>query len=242
MPSAGSLTRLLLAVVAAPLAAAAPLPAAAQAVTADDPVLLGAAVRQRPEWDGSAMRRTDVVPVLRYYGPRWFARTTQGVLEGGVRERLGDFHAGAQLAYEPAHRDLGAGASVGLHLEWDQRIGPAPVTFLLRARQNLDRSRGGEADLRITAGVLQRGGLLAGVFGQATWGTANALASRYGAQRSGLMFASAGVLGSYDLARHWVLVASAERRSLYDQAADSPITERVRNGYVSAGIAYRFGR
>jgi outer membrane scaffolding protein for murein synthesis (MipA/OmpV family) len=206
----------------------------------DDPMLVGAAVRERPDWDGAAERVTDVVPLLRYYGPRWFARTTQGMLEAGYRDRLApDFYAGAQVAYEAGHRDFGAGASAGLHLEWDQRIGPLPVTFLIRARQHLESARGGQADLRATAGVLQRGGLGAAVFGQATWGTENAQRSRFGAPRSGLMFVAVGVHGAYDLSRHWLLIASIERRTLYDDAAESPVTERVSNYYGVAGIAYR---
>ena len=67
-----------------------------------DESLLGPGLRSRPAYDGSASRRTELVPVVRYLGPRWFARSTQGVLEGGVRLELEPgLHAGAQLAYEP---------------------------------------------------------------------------------------------------------------------------------------------
>ena len=215
------------------------LPACAQ----ENPILVGAALRTRPAYDGSASQRTDVVPVLRYYGQRWFARTTQGLLEGGLRAELDrNFFAGVQLAYE-AGRDephISTGASAGLHLEWDRMLGPVPLTFLLRARQHLDRDLGGQADLRFTAGVFSRGGFLAAVFGQATWGTENAVRSRYGPPDSGLLFTSVGLITSYDLTRHWLLVAGVESRQLRDEAAKSPLAERTTNYYATAGAAYRF--
>ena len=76
--------------------------------------LLGAALRSRPAYDGSATQRADIVPVILYYGRPWFARTTQGVLEAGARTELAPgFHAGAQLAYEPGpdNPELNAGVS-----------------------------------------------------------------------------------------------------------------------------------
>ena len=66
----------------------------------DDYTLIGAGVRTRPEFDGSRERTVDIVPVLRYYGRPWFARTTQGILEGGARMELAPGLAvGAQIAY-----------------------------------------------------------------------------------------------------------------------------------------------
>jgi MipA family protein len=208
----------------------------------ENPTLLGAAVRLRPEYDGSKARRTDVIPVLRYYGQPWFARTTQGVLEAGLRNELApQFWAGAQLAYEAGREpDLGPGVSAGLHLEWDRNFGPVPVTFLIRARQNLDADRGGQADLRVTAGVLARGPLQAGVFAQATWGSEAAVRSLYGPRDSGLLYVSGGVLGSLDLSRHWIAVASLELRSLRDPAEHSALVERRQARYAAAGLAYRF--
>jgi len=220
----------------------------------DKPTIIGAAIRSRPAYDGSSSQVTDLIPQLRYYGSRWFARTTQGILEGGVRNELApEFWAGAQLAYEPGRRqseapflearnepDIKVGASVGLHLEWDRRFGPVPVNFLIRARQHLDGDLGGQADLRINLGVFSRAGLEGAVYGQATWGTENAVQSRYGAPNSGLLFVSAGFLAGYDLTRHWLVVGSLEARTLYDEAADSPLSERRSNWYASAGLAYRF--
>lgn len=219
-----------------------------------DPLLVGAAVRSRPAYDGSGSQHTDLVPVLRYYGRRWFARTSQGILEGGWREELApQFWAGAQLAYEPGRErseaplletlgapELDPGVSVGLHLEWDRRLGPLPVGFLIRARQHLESGRGGQADLRVTAGVFSRGGLQAGVFGQATWGSESAVRSLYGPPDSGLLFVSGGLLGSLELGRRWMLVAGLELRRLRDAAELSALTERRANRYASAGLAYRF--
>jgi outer membrane scaffolding protein for murein synthesis (MipA/OmpV family) len=207
--------------------------------------LLGAGPRSRPAYDGSASQETDLVPVIRYYGSRWFARTTQGILEAGLRHELDrNFWAGVQLAYEPDMQGAGvdAGLSAGLHLEWDRTVGRVPVGFLIRARQHLDADLGGQADLRVTAGVFARGGFLAGVFGQATWGTKDAVASRYGPRNSGLLYASMGLLGSLDLGPRWQLLGSLERRQLLDEVADSALVERTASYYATAGLAYRFAR
>jgi outer membrane scaffolding protein for murein synthesis (MipA/OmpV family) len=233
MPRAGVKAAIVLLATALPLAGFAET----------DPILLGAGLWSRPEYDGSASRRTDVIPLLRYYGSPWFARTTQGMLEGGVRQELAPrFWAGAQLAFEPGRDEppLDAGASVGLHLEWDRRFGRVPVGFLIRARQHLDTARGGQADLRITAGVFSGHGLLVALFTQATWGSENAVASLYGPPNSGLLFLGAGVEGAYELGRHWVVLASAHVRTLHDEAEASPLAERSSARYASAGLAYRF--
>src|SRR5437879_12606750 len=78
------------------------VPLAALAQTAlPEYAWIGAGVRTRPAYDGSAAQRTDLIPTVRYYGGPWFARTTQGILEGGVRMELArDLNIGAQLAYE----------------------------------------------------------------------------------------------------------------------------------------------
>jgi outer membrane scaffolding protein for murein synthesis (MipA/OmpV family) len=64
--------------------------------------------------------------------------------------------------------------------------------------------------------------------------------SMYGSPKAGLMFLSGGLLGSYDVSRHWVAVASSEVRKVRDEAAGSPLTERTSNHYAAAGLAYRF--
>src|SRR5215831_783437 len=62
--------------------------------------LVGAGVRSRPAYDGSKSQTLELIPVLRYYGRPWFARTTQGTLEGGAQWELTQgLHAGVQLAY-----------------------------------------------------------------------------------------------------------------------------------------------
>src|SRR5206468_761619 len=111
--------------------------------------------RTRPAYDGSAAQRTDLIPTVRYYGKPWFARTTQGILEGGTRMELArGLNVGAQIAYEGGRLasesdflrsnnvpDINPGASVGLHVEWDQELGPIPVTLLGRAPLRRQRSR-----------------------------------------------------------------------------------------------------
>jgi outer membrane scaffolding protein for murein synthesis (MipA/OmpV family) len=220
----------------------------------DRPTIIGAAIRSRPAYDGSSSQVTDIIPQLRYYGKPWFARTTQGILEAGVQDELAPkFWAGAQIAYEAGRKtsespflearnepDIKASASVGLHLEWDRNFGRVPVNFLIRARQDLDADLGGHVDLRVNVGVFSRFGMEGAVYAQATWGSESAMQSWYGAPSSGLIFTAVGFLAGYDITRHWLLVGHLEFRKLYDEAAESPLTQQTSNWYGSAGIAYRF--
>jgi outer membrane scaffolding protein for murein synthesis (MipA/OmpV family) len=243
------------------------MPLAAFAELSNDS-LLGPGLRWRPAYDGSDSQRTELVPVVRYFGQPMFVRSTQGVLEGGARlELIPGLHAGAQLAYEPGRKPddsdfltrhnvagLNSGASYGLHVEWDHKFGPMPVTLLGRVRQNTDSDRGAQADLRLSVGVFQSGRVSAGVFTQATWANAKSTGSFYGltpqqaagtglpayAAGGGLLFASAGLLWSVDLTKSWVVVGNMEARHLQGDAAHSPLTERTSNYYLSAGIAYHF--
>jgi len=74
------------------------LPPVAGAELSDES-LLGPGLRSRPAYDGSVAQHSELVPVIRYSGQPWFARSTQGVVEGGVRLELAPgLHAGAQLA------------------------------------------------------------------------------------------------------------------------------------------------
>jgi outer membrane scaffolding protein for murein synthesis (MipA/OmpV family) len=235
-----------------------PLQVFAQDAPPEDYTLLGAGVRTRPAYDGSSSQTTDVIPVLRYYGKPLFARTTQGILEGGIRTEVSPGLAvGAQLAYEAGRKrsesdflssnnipDIDWGASAGIHAEWDTKLGPAPLNVLGRIRQNTDRDRGAQADLRLTAGVYGGGGVQAGVFSQATWANRQSNRAYYGQPgfdpAGGLLFVSLGALGSVDLGQHLVLVASLEHRRLQGDAARSPLAERTSNHYASAGVAYKF--
>ena len=232
----------------------APLAALAQ-IAPEDYTLIGAAVRSRPAYDGSEAQRTDLIPVLRYYGKPWFARTTQGVLEGGARWALTPgLDAGVQLAYEEGRKtsesdllaslglaNVDPGVSVGAHLEWDFKIGPAPTSLLVRLRQHTDSDRGAQADLRLNVGLVGSGGLFLGVFAQGTWASSKAVQSYYADSNagSGLLHTSLGLLGSYDFARHWSAVAGAQARRLHGDAARSPITESESSYYFNAGLAYR---
>jgi outer membrane scaffolding protein for murein synthesis (MipA/OmpV family) len=230
--------------------------------------LLGPGLRSRPAFDGSSSQRVEWVPVVRYLGQPGFVRSTQGVLEAGLRTELAaGLHAGAQLAYESGRQagtsdfldrhhveDVPRGASIGLQLEWDQPIGPMPVTLLARLRKHTDAHRGLQADLRLSAGALQWGRVSVGVFTQAVWADAKSVDSLFGlsAQQamltglpafqagSGWLSTSAGLLWSIDLSPQWIVVGSLEARRLRGDAARSPLTERASNVYVSAGLAYHF--
>lgn len=243
------------------------LPLAARAELTNDS-FIGPGLRSRPAYDGSASQHTEFVPVIRYLGQPWFVRSTQGVLEGGVRAELyPGLHAGAQLAYEPGRRvgdsvflqsrnlpGIKRGASIGLQVEWDHSFGPVPVTLLGRVRRNIDADLGTQADLRLSAGVLHSGRFSAGVFTQAIWGSAKSAAAYYAitpqqALTSGLaafqpgsgwLNTSLGLLWSVDLTPKWVAVGSLERKRLTGDAAHSPLAQRLSNNYISAGVAYRF--
>jgi outer membrane scaffolding protein for murein synthesis (MipA/OmpV family) len=232
----------------------APLAALAQ-IAPEDYTLIGAAVRSRPAYDGSNARRTDLIPVLRYFGKPWFARTTQGVLEGGASWALTPgVDAGVQLVYEEGRKtsesdllrslglsDIDPGVSIGAHVEWDFKVGPAPLSLLGRVRQHTHSDRGGQADLRLNVGLHASGGLLVGAFAQATWASSKSVQSFYavGNASSGLLHTSVGLLGSYDFARHWSAVAGVQGRRLHGDATRSSIVETESSYYVNAGLAYR---
>ena len=243
------------------------LPSFARAELSND-ALLGVGLRSRPAFDGSASQHGEVVPVLRYFGQPGFVRSTQGVLEGGLRYELApQLHAGAQLAYEPGRKSsesdflssrgiasVGPGASLGAQIEWDPVFGPMPVTVLLRGRQHVDAARGAQVDLRISAGAFHSGRFSAGVFAQSIWATAKSVGSIYDvtpaqAVSSGLpayragggwLSASLGVLWSVNLSPDWIVVGSVESRRLRGDAARSPLVERVANHSASVGLAYHF--
>jgi MipA family protein len=222
----------------------------------EDYTALGAAVRTRPAYDGSSDQRTDLIPLIRYYGKPWFARTTQGVLEGGARWPLArGLDLGVQLAYEEGREtsesdllerlgveDVDPGVSLGAHLEWDTKIGPAPVSLLARWRQHLDADRGAQADLRFNIGVYGSHGVALVLYAQATWANAESIRSFYlvGDADSGFLHSSVGALGSYDLSRHWQLVGGLQFRRLHGDATRSPIVEEKNAVYANAGVAYRF--
>ena len=232
------------------------LPATASAqLLPEDYIAIGAALRTRPAYDGSDDQRTDLIPLLRYYGTPWFARTTQGVLEGGARFPLArGLDAGVQLAYEEGRKssesdlleslnlpDLDPGGSLGAHIEWDFMLGPAPSSLLARWRQHLDSERGAQADFRFNIALYGSRGFFVALYAQATWADAESIRSFYLVDAgSGLLHTSAGTLASYDLSRHWQLVAGLQLRRLHGDAAQSPIVEDKSSLYANAGVAYRF--
>jgi MipA family protein len=247
--------------------ALAPVAAAAQMKTPDYN-WIGAGVRTRPAYDGSAAHETEPVPSVRYFGAPWFARTTQGMLEGGARvEIVRDLHIGAQIAYEAGRKsseavflasrnvpDIDPGASAGVHAEWDYRLGPAPTTLLARARQFVDTDRGAQADLRYTVGVFGMGGVSAALFFQGTWANAKSNQSFYGVTPEvsastglpvytpggGLLYTTGGMLYGIELGKTWMIVGNLEARRLQGAAARSPLVEQPSSRYASASLAYRF--
>lgn len=251
---------------AAGVAACLASPAFAQAT--DDEKYIGIGVRVRPAYEGADSSRGEVIPYLRLYGDHLFARTTQGMLEGGWRTGpYGAWVFGAQVAYEDGRvaddsaflkdhhfGDLDPGASIGLHAEGDWKIGAMPLNALVRYRQNIDSDRGAQADVRVSAGIFSRWGVEAAVFGQMTWANNKSTQSYFGITPqqsavtglpvynagSGLRYTQLGLLGAVNLSGHWLIPWGASVQQLQGDAGDSPIAQDRTNWYVNAGIAYRF--
>jgi outer membrane scaffolding protein for murein synthesis (MipA/OmpV family) len=207
----------------------------------ENETLLGAGVRSRPKYDGSDRQTTELVPVVRYFNRVLFARTTQGILEGGARLTIAQgLAAGLQLAHEHGPQDREPGASLGAHLEWVTKLGPVPLSALARLRHHTDSERGQELDARVTAGVYGSGGVIVGIFGQASWANEKHMLAYYDIRASGLLHTSIGALGSYELSRHWLAVAKVEFRRLADDPARSPLVQDRTGSHISLGVAYRF--
>ena len=74
----------------------APLTAAA---LDEDVQFAGVGIYSHPKFDGSPIRHNDPIPQISYTRGRWFARTTEGILEGGARWSVGESAAiGMQAA------------------------------------------------------------------------------------------------------------------------------------------------
>ena len=223
--------RLLIAFLFAPLTAAA---------VGDDVQFLGAGVYSHPKFDGSPIRHNDPIPQINYDGARWFARTTEGILEGGARWNFGESAAaGVQAAYEDGPRGEHPGASLGIHAELEGTVGPAPVSSVFRIRQFLSNGRGWEADARVNLGVYRGGGFGLALYAQATWANEKVFNNFYAVNDSGLLFTALGLWGGYTITPKWLLLFSAEQRRLGDAAMASPYVERRSSPYGSVGIAYR---
>jgi len=228
----------------------------------------GLGARVRPAYEGADSRRVDAVPYLRLYGEHLFARTTQGLLEGGIRSNTAvGLVVGAQLAYEEgrltdesaflqAHEFevIDASASLGVHAEADWKLGPMPVNALVRYRHDIDSDRGAQIDLRLTAGIFSRWRVNAGFFGQLTWSDEKATQTFFGltpeqssrtglpvyGAGAGLRNAALGFVGSVDLSKHWLVLWGLNVTRLQGDASDSPIVQQRTNWFANGGIAYRF--
>src|SRR5258706_10089092 len=238
------------------------------AQSTDDERYIGVGARVRPAYEGADSNRGDVIPYLRLYGEHFFARTTQGILEGGWRtQSFGGVVFGAQLAYEEGRiadesaflsehhlEDLDPSASLGLHAEGDWKLGPVPLNALLRYRRDIDSDKGAQGDFRMTAGVLDWNRARAALFGQGPCGDGKSTQRYFGitpqqAAASGLSAYGAGagtrsfqlgLLGDVDVAKHWVGLSGITYQQLQDDASGSPIVQDRNNWYANAGIAYRF--
>jgi len=253
-------------------ASAVPAPAqaaeATKAPAAKSETVFGVGVWSRPAYVGSDARVLSVIPIIRYYGSPWFARTTQGMLEAGARVAVaGGVSIGAQVAYEVgrdskdsdflASRDvttLPSSASIGVHAGWDTELGPVPLTVLLRYRREAVSERGAQADLRAAIGLHRGAHLRFGLFAQSTWANAESNQAYYGVSAAdagapglfafdsdaGMVYVAAGLPWSYELGSKWMLQGNLEVRQLSAELYRSPLTQMRVNSYASAGLAYHF--
>jgi outer membrane protein len=246
------------------LLAALSLPIAAQ----EQPRLLGIALQSDAAYLGAAKERTLLIPLVNWQSGRFFARSTKGIGEAGLRWQLENgFALGSQLALELGRDsddadllqqlqmpDIGYGASLGAHLEHSATIGPAPLTTLLRLRQRSGSERGALADIRLELGVFGTDTLGLQTYIQATWGNRRALMSDFGikpanaavinmasyAPDTGIRDTVVGLAGKIDLNRKWMVVAAVERKQLRGDAASSPITEQKNTSILTLGSLHRF--
>ncbi len=131
-------------------------------------LLIGAAVRTRPAYDGSDSQQTRSDPrgeVLRQdlvcahdagrARRRREGRTRSRALSRGAdRVRGRAYHERIRVSRRDYDvPDIAPARPFGLHLEWDAKVGPVPITLLARGRQHADSDHGAQADLRLTAGV-----------------------------------------------------------------------------------------
>ena len=230
--------------------------------------LIGAGVWSRPAYIGADTNRLSLIPVISHYGSPWFARTTFGILEGGLRSELpSGLKLGVQLAYEGGRHSeesvflgthnmptLNPSLSLGVHAELEKKLGPMPIIALLRYRQDFENNRGSQIDFRLTAGVFRGAGLQAGIFAQTTWANKNSANYYYGitvpqSSSSGLtafeaqngeLFNAFGLLWLYDLNLQWKLVGSLESRQVREAVINSPLVQQSSNRYASLGLAYQF--
>lgn len=207
----------------------------------DEPTLLGAGLRTRPAYDGSRSQVTDVIPVVSYYGKALFVRSTQGVLEGGARVEVANgLTLGAQAAYEAGPRGEDPSASLGVHAEWDGKVGPAPVNFLARLRERFAGRGGSQLDLRLTVGIYKSGPFSAAVYGQTTWSSASWNQDYYRVRDSGFSIYNLGLISGYDLGSRWVALGSMEFGRLSGDLSRSPYVQQRSTFYASLGLARKF--
>lgn len=96
--------------------------------------------------------------------------------------------------------------------------------------------------MRLNAGLHGSGGVIVAAFAQATWASSKSIESFYAVSDadSGLLHTTIGLLGSYELSRHWTAVAAVQGRRLHGDAARSMVVEDKSSYYANAGLAYRF--
>lgn len=235
---------------------------------AEQPHLLGLALQSEASYLGAAKEEISVIPLVNWQTGHFFARSSKGIGEAGAHWQLDNgFSLGSQVALELGRDsqdsallqqlkmpDIAHGASLGVHLEYDTAIGPAPLSTLIRLRQRSGSQRGALADIRLELGVFGTDTLGLQTYLQATWANQRALRSDFGIQpenaayinsaayspAAGIRDLVVGLAGKIDLNRKWMVVSAIERRQLRGDAASSPIAEQKNSNILTLGTLYRF--
>ena len=100
------------------------------AAALDDEVqFVGVGIYNHPKFDGSSAQHNDLIPQIQYLNRSWFVRTTEGILEGGLRWGIGQSAAvGVQAAADEPRLvvDGGGGERCEQHCK-EQRSHGAPL-------------------------------------------------------------------------------------------------------------------
>ncbi len=231
---------------------------------------IGLGVARGASHPGSAIKQTEVVPLLDYTSDKandsgstsFFARTVLGVPEFGAKWSINSklsLSGIAVIEHERKKTDSTAlntsqlaakdrSMSVGALLEYHTDIGPLPVAMLLRARARNGDHDGLIIDQRTTVGVYQDKRVSAQFFGQLSYWDTDATRSDFALQDNsnvvnlagGIGQVSFGVQSTLALGVNWRLMLSVERKSLQGDAKRSPIAEQDSVSEVIAGITYTF--
>jgi prepilin-type processing-associated H-X9-DG protein len=233
-----------------------------------EPDILGAVIQYGPAYQGSNKNTANIIPILSLSRNLFYAQTTEGILEGGVKRVFSDNYSyGVQLAYEDGRTNKGIlngvkilsinpSISYGAFLQYEEQVGYIPIDFVARYRKDIDSARGSQFDLRLTVGIYggEHEKLNAEIFMQRTFADQKAMHTYYGIDKSesiktgsiiyspngGTLNSRFGIWSSYEFTQNLLLVGEIEKVFLGSMPLHSPIAKKSDSNYISLGVAYKF--